>query len=588
MTMMMAPALLATAPRRYLSQHQHILMTVLLLLSLYLVAVQSFVIPKNTFWRHATMTRGSLDYEYIPPESTTAAPFQSNLSSAYPPDTPAGLRGEAVRSALTSGRCIAWDLSDSPLQQGWIRVEGKGTLDFLNNKLSQTIDSTKSSFAEACLLSPKGKVVDQVGVAVESSTQAYLITSPGHASSALYNRLDPLIFPMDQVKLTEYQPRIITLLSTKLKHVQEALQKYVTPLVGTDFKVPSDTTASCMFVSDDLTIVPHAVLPKCAGCGYSLVFTNHELGKRVWEALVGDENPDGPIGIGSLEYETLRIDAGLPAFGNEFGDEANKKAPGPLELHMQSLLSVDKGCYLGQEGVASVMKNVRGPPRVLYSVVFDDECNVYEHETNNESDNLTTLPRVGQNLFVLGSNEEINVGTITSIAQPSGTGDATIVGLALCKRADSILKQMNDMDLVVGESSFRETNPANGDGIIAPPPLDLLDGLEVIIGGTFTVGKLQMVPCRRYRLGQNMFNDSKDAFIPPDEEGSIMGVLNPTVQEVQKEAQDTEMEIEQAAKAEAESEEAATVAVEAKRKAEKMEMLRKRAEEAMARRKKKT
>ena len=86
---------------------------------------------------------------------------------------------------------------------------------------------------------------------------------------------------------------------------------------------------------------------------------------------------------------------------------------------------------LGKKGVASVVKNPRGPPRLLCSVVFDDESNVYE---TGIDDNLTTIPEVGQELFVLGPNEDIPAGTITSIAEPSATGDATIVGLALVRR----------------------------------------------------------------------------------------------------------------------------------------------------------
>ena len=218
----------------------------------------------------------------------------------------------------------------------------------------------------------------------------------------------------------------------------------------------------------------------------------------------------------------------------------------------------------------------------MYSVVFDDEQNVYE--TDND-DNLTTIPQVGQELFVLGSNEEISVGTLTSIAEPSATGHATIVGLALVRRADSILKQMKNLDIQVGESSFRETNPAMAkeSGMIAPPPLDPLDGLEVIVGGTFTVGKLQMVPSRRFRLGQNMFDSSKDAFIPPNDEGSVMGVLNPTIieapQQGKEEDDDVEKAVLEAKKARAEAKAAAE---EAKRKEAKLEMLKKRAEEAMA------
>ena len=48
-----------------------------------------------------------------------------------------------MRSALCSGRCIVWDLTSTPLSQGGIlQVQGKGTLDFINNKLSQQFVGT--------------------------------------------------------------------------------------------------------------------------------------------------------------------------------------------------------------------------------------------------------------------------------------------------------------------------------------------------------------------------------------------------------------------------------------------------------------
>lgn len=527
------------------------------------------------------LSMSSLDYEYIPPNKMATAPFASDLASAYPSDAPAALRGEAVRSALRSGRCIAWDLTGSRLAQGWIGVSGKGTRDFLNNKFTQTFTQP---FTIACLLTAKGRVIDQVCVAMESPEQAYILTSPGHSGSDLFNRLDPLIFPMDQVELEEYKPRIITLASTHLEHVEEAIRKFVLPVVDSQ-----DWDTSKLFVSDELTALPHAVLPPCAAQGYTLILNDSRgLGEQVWQALASEANPDGAVGIGPLEYETMRIEAGLPAYGCELTGGITSmasKAPGPLELHWESLLDLEKGCYLGQEGVASVLKNPRGPPRLLYSVVFDDETNIYDHQSQDDSqqtDNLTVLPQVGQELFVLGSNEEISVGTITSVAEPAGTGESTIVGLALVRRADSILKQMKDMELDVRDTVFRERDPTMDDsGIIAPPPLDPLDGLEVIVGGTFTVGQLRMVPGRRYRLSQNMFADSQvyEPFTNP--EGSVTGIIE--FGEADDEDDDLEEAIKEAEKARLEAE---VAAAEAKRKEEKMELLKKRAEEAMARRQK--
>ena len=175
--------------------------------------------------------------------------------------------------------------------------------------------------------------------------------------STLYNRLDPFVFPMDQVTLTKYEPRIITILSGKLLHVQNAIAEYVLPLLDTAIQFSSDSsTSTCMFVSDDITILPHGLLSTCAGHGYTLVISNPRLGNDIWEALTGDANPHGPIGVGPLEYETLRIESGLPSYGNEYGNKQDNKSPGPLELHLAPLLDLEKGCYLGQEGVASVIE----------------------------------------------------------------------------------------------------------------------------------------------------------------------------------------------------------------------------------------
>jgi hypothetical protein len=184
------------------------------------------------------------------------------------------------------------------------------------------------------------------------------------------------------------------------------------------------------------------------------------------------------------------------------------------------------------------------------------------------------------------------------------------------------------MDLQIPRSSGASGRGAEsfdimdgGSGIIQPPPLDPLDGLEVIVGGTFTVGRLRMVASRRLRAGLNMFVDEDPSYISnrddddDDDYDSDDGFLDVTrlpmtdggkalieadfaaQREAEELVEDDEQEdnddkdeaeytkaMEEAAKAE---EEAATAASEAKRKVEKMEMLRKRAEEALAKRKQK-
>ena len=47
------------------------------------------------------------EYEYIPPNPGILPTLPSNLPSAFDASiTPAGMRGEAVRAAIRSGRCL--------------------------------------------------------------------------------------------------------------------------------------------------------------------------------------------------------------------------------------------------------------------------------------------------------------------------------------------------------------------------------------------------------------------------------------------------------------------------------------------------
>eukprot|EP00980_Cylindrotheca_fusiformis_P015873 scaffold4637_cov128-Cylindrotheca_fusiformis.AAC.44 len=533
----------------------------------------------------------SVDYEYIPP-NPDAKPDQDTyypLTSSYATGTPAAMRGEAVRSALLSGRCVGWDLSseESMSMGGVLKIQGKGTRVFLNNKLTKSFD-TRSSYQEACMLDAKGRVVDRLRVSFVDEETAYLLTSPGHTSQELLQRLDPFIFPLDQVELTNLEDTfILTLCSIQREHVEKALLEQMLPK-DQSFQFPARADECVKWEFDQTTsvvVLPSTGLPTVAGVGYTLIFFGNNaktVGSELWKELISDANPEGPIDVGPLEYETLRIEAGLPAYNKEIG---KKFKASPLELHWDDTINLDKGCYLGQEGIASMLKNPRGPPRTLYSVVFDDDVNIYESQSRGDRSNVenkTKPPQPGQALYALGSNEELLVGTLTSVAEASGTGDRCIVGLGLIRRADSILKKMKEMDLEIFREPRDFIDITESSGRIEPPPLDPLDGLEVIVEGTFTVGKIKMVPSRRLPRGTNMFDHEvqvEDFKFEPFPQ-------TPAAKSTETEDDDRDLaDIQESAeKAAAEAEAAAA---DARRKAEKMEILRQRAKEAMARRKNK-
>jgi hypothetical protein len=395
-----------------------------------------------------------------------------------------------------------------------------------------------------------------------------------------------------------------------------------------------------------LLIVPTSGLPACAVYGCSLVFLGDNdtvaLGQRIWEQAISDANPAGPVAIGAREFESLRIESGQVAFRHEMtalhadAKTENKSKDDdtstlttkpdseatpatPLELHLlETTIDTRKGCYLGQEGIASILKNPRGAPRILYQVVFADEFNMYDYQLTSDdasgTPNQMQIPRVGDKLYVLGSNEEIAAGILTSLAEPGSTGEPNTVGLALIRRADSILKQMKDRDLDIPSIDGKVIIADIGDrdigrfGVIAPPPLDPLDGLEVKVSGSFTVGTLRVVPRRRLREGQILFDETIDfEGDNMDDAGSVMAWNLPPISDrfavesvgaidaeqarskgsgdransEDDDAVNSVAALEAAAKASVQADE---LAAEAARKAEKMELLRKRAEDAMARR----
>lgn len=622
---------------------------------------------KTTGWiLNNAGSSSSFDYEYDPPRNNDDASLyyhrtqynNTPLSSSYPVGTPAGLRGEAIRSALrSSDRCLAWKLDcNEALEQGVVRVTGPGTRSFLHSKLTQSFvmkpmssspsattaneegTSSSSSYTDAGLLTAKGRLVDRIGVAVAADDEtAYLLSSPGHSSEALFRRLDPFVFPLDAVVLKQYgsnQETIFSIVSSRQESVQNCWDSYIVPKLGLardvytnkkNDRVQLPGAGQSLILPIDggatsLVVLPSSGLPSCVGMGITLMIledgegTGTGIGQSIWNYLVSDQCPNGPVEAGALEYESLRIEAGQPAFGLEMTGSDEKTASttpaSPLELGLQSTIDYEKGCYLGQEGIASITKNPRGPPRTLYQVVFEDEFNIYDYQSQGEAstiavDNLTRIPTVGDKLYALGSNEQILVGQITSVAEPAGTGDPLTLTLALVRRLDGILKQLKQMDIEI--PSRLGSNPSimdaevvgNGNGgslLIQPPPLDPLDGLEVIVGGTFTIGKLRMVPSKRRR---GLFDDDVPEFVKNLPGEDVMKDLVPLTKfddnrrtpidasiepEVENDKEDVARQQEELAKAMVDADEAAA---EALRKAEKMEMLRKRAEEAMERRKQK-
>jgi folate-binding protein YgfZ len=66
--------------------------------------------------------------------------------------------------------------------------------------------------------------------------------------------------------------------------------------------------------------------------------------EAVWGAACGQGPTYDTLSCGVEALESLRIEAGIPRYGSELGEDVI-----PLEAGLLNALSFNKGCYIGQE-----------------------------------------------------------------------------------------------------------------------------------------------------------------------------------------------------------------------------------------------
>jgi len=88
---------------------------------------------------------------------------------------------------------------------------------------------------------------------------------------------------------------------------------------------------------------------------------------RLWDALISTGTDLGlrPCGLGSRD--TLRLEAGMPLYGNELDRSVN-----PYEANLGRVVKLEKGEFVGRGALAAVQQT--GPRRRLVGLVMRDEA----------------------------------------------------------------------------------------------------------------------------------------------------------------------------------------------------------------------
>jgi aminomethyltransferase len=89
--------------------------------------------------------------------------------------------------------------------------------------------------------------------------------------------------------------------------------------------------------------------------------------QRLWDALIstGEDLGLQPCGLGSRD--TLRLEAGMPLYGNELDRSVN-----PYEANLGRVVKLEKGEFVGRSALAAIQQT--GPQRKLVGLMMRDEA----------------------------------------------------------------------------------------------------------------------------------------------------------------------------------------------------------------------
>jgi glycine cleavage system T protein (aminomethyltransferase) len=88
--------------------------------------------------------------------------------------------------------------------------------------------------------------------------------------------------------------------------------------------------------------------------------------EQVWQAVSEAGRRYGLLPCGLASRDTLRLEAGMPLYGNELGRDVN-----PYEANLGRVVKLGKGEFVGRDALAEIER--QGPRRRLVGLVMRDE-----------------------------------------------------------------------------------------------------------------------------------------------------------------------------------------------------------------------
>ncbi|KAG8368791.1 hypothetical protein BUALT_Bualt15G0083500 [Buddleja alternifolia] len=234
--------------------------------------------------------------------------------------------------AVDNGVAVV-DLSD----YGRIRVSGEDRIQFLHNQTTANFECLgEGQGCDTVFVTPTARTIDIAHAWIMKNAIMLVVSSMKRGS--ITEMLKKYIFFADKVEIQDItdQTSMFALLGPKSIKIMEELN--LGDLVGLPYGSHKHYSVGGM----PLTVAVGSII---AVEGFTFMMSP-DAAKTVWKALRGQ----GAVPMGPSAWETLRILRGRPAPDKELTDEFNV-----LEAGLWRAVSLDKGCYKGQETISRLV-----------------------------------------------------------------------------------------------------------------------------------------------------------------------------------------------------------------------------------------
>eukprot|EP00741_Cyanophora_paradoxa_P000108 tig00000057_g104.t1 len=222
---------------------------------------------------------------------------------------------------------------------GRLKLSDADCVAFLHNQSTNDIQKLKSGQGcDTCLVTAQARLID-LALALRTDDNIILLVSP-NKQKALAKHFDKYIFFQDKVKVEDLTSKTacFTLIGPSARDVLGRMSIDVRDMCGLtyahkffSFQRPSGRMDVMLVRNSGLTAE-----------GFTIV-VNADQAADLWSFL----EAQGARPLGTRAWNKLRVKDGRPAAGLELTEEYN-----PLEAGLWHAVSLDKGCYIGQETLA--------------------------------------------------------------------------------------------------------------------------------------------------------------------------------------------------------------------------------------------